>query len=155
MSFRRRNARAFTLLEVMIAVAVIGIAMLALLGLHQEDLRSVIQAQELSQAAMLAQTVMSQAELQRFPPPGVTKGDFSRYFPDGRFKNFRWQMAVVPSTVFQNIVIVNVTVFYGGDFGRKFNLVELMRNPMPPGPRMNPSLGARPPLGATSGSSQP
>ncbi|MBI3759086.1 MAG: prepilin-type N-terminal cleavage/methylation domain-containing protein, partial [Deltaproteobacteria bacterium] len=48
-----RYRHAFTLLEVMIAVAFIGIAMLALLSLHQSNLQSVIRGQDLTQASML------------------------------------------------------------------------------------------------------
>ena len=57
----------FTLLEVMIAIAVLGIALLALLSLEHQDLQSVIRGQEISRAAMLAQALMTQAELERFP----------------------------------------------------------------------------------------
>ena len=44
----RLVAAGFTLLEVMIAVAFIGIGMLALLSLHNRNLHTVIGAQELS-----------------------------------------------------------------------------------------------------------
>ena len=56
-AFAQRASRAFTLLEVMIAIAFIGIAMIALMGLHRQDLESVIRAQDLTRAAMLAQMV--------------------------------------------------------------------------------------------------
>ena len=75
-----RSRRAFTFLEVMIAVAFIGIAMLALMSLHRSDLDSVIRAQDLTRAAMLAQQVMSTAEVERFPLPGQTRGDFAHEY---------------------------------------------------------------------------
>ena len=68
-----RYRHAFTLLEVMIAVAFIGIAMLALLSLHQSNLQSVIRGQDLTQASMLAQQLMSTAEVERFPMPAALK----------------------------------------------------------------------------------
>ena len=64
---------AFTLLEVMIALAFIGIAMVALLGLHQNNLQAVIRAQDLTKASLLAQTIMSQAEVERFPLVGTSQ----------------------------------------------------------------------------------
>lgn len=126
------NARSgFTLLEVMIAVAFIGIAMLALLSLHQSNLDSVIRAQDLTSASMLAQQLMSTAEADRFPPPGQTRGDFSRDYP-GRYKNFRWEREVDVLPQFPDVRRVRVSVIYGHHFGRRFNLSEFMHNPTPP-----------------------
>jgi general secretion pathway protein I len=121
----------FTLLEVMIAVAFIGIAMLALLSLHHSNLESVIRAQDLTRASMLAQQIMSTAEVDRFPPPGQTHGDFSRDFQD-QYNNFRWQREVDVLPQFPDIRRVRVTIFFGRNFGRKFDLVEFMHNPTPP-----------------------
>jgi general secretion pathway protein I len=124
-------SRGFTLLEVMIAVAFIGIAMLALLSLHQGNLDSVIRAQELTQASMLAQQLMSTAEASRFPPPGWTRGDFSRDYP-GQYENFRWQREVDVLPQFPDMRRVSITITYGHGFERNFKVVEFMHNPTPP-----------------------
>lgn len=121
---------AFTLLEVMIAVAFVGIALIALLSLHQSDMQAVMRAQELSRAAMLAQTVMTQAEMERFPPPGDTNGDFSSLYRD-KFRNFRWQRSVTQSPLFPTVCRVEVRVFYGHRYRNRFELVEFMHNPAP------------------------
>jgi prepilin-type N-terminal cleavage/methylation domain-containing protein len=121
--------RAFTLLEVMIAVAFIGIAMLALMSLHRSDLDSVIRAQDLTRAAMLAQQVMSTAEVERFPLPGQTHGDFAHEYR-GEFANFRWEREVDVMPDFPDMRRVRVTIFYG--HSRRFNLFEYMHNPNPP-----------------------
>src|SRR5208283_3679074 len=105
-------AAAFTLIEVMIAIAFIGIALVALLGLHHTDMQSVIRGQDLTRAAMLAQALMSQAELERFPEPGQKRGDFSQSYP-GMFPNFRWQRVVDQSTLFPTVERVRVSVTYG------------------------------------------
>ena len=126
-----RYRHAFTLLEVMIAVAFIGIAMLALMSLHQSNLQSVIRGQDLTQASMLAQQLMSTAEVERFPMPGRVRGDFTRDF--GRqFKNFRWEREVTLIPQFPDMRRVRITVFYGHRFNRAFNLLEFMHNPNPP-----------------------
>jgi general secretion pathway protein I len=121
----------FTLLEVMIAVAFIGIAMLALLSLHQSNLASVIRAQDLTRAAMLAQQLMSTAEAQRFPPPGQTRGDFDHDFP-GQYPNFRWERTVDLLPQFPDVRRIRVTVLYGRHLDRHFSLLEFMHNPSPP-----------------------
>jgi type II secretion system protein I len=124
---------AFTLIEVMIAVAFIGIAMLALLSLHHTDISSVIRGQQLTQASALAQALMSQAELERFPSVGVSQGDFAQMYP-GQFQNFRWKRTVEASPVFPDIRRVQIKVFYGSGFVRGFTLTEFMHNPIPPTP---------------------
>jgi general secretion pathway protein I len=127
-----RNARnGFTLLEVMIAVAFIGIAMLALLSLHQSNLASVIRAQDLTRASMLAQQLMSTAEAERFPTPGLTRGDFSHDYP-GQYKNFRWERTVEILPQFPDLRRVRVSIIFGHHLGRRFNLLEFMHNPTPP-----------------------
>jgi len=123
--------RGFTLLEVMIAVVFIGIAMLALLSLHQNNLTSVIRAQDLTSASMLAQQLMSTAEVDRFPLVGESRGDFSRDYP-GRYANFRWEREVDALPQFPDVRRVRVSVFYGHHFGSRFNLVEFMHDPTPP-----------------------
>ncbi|MGH7932748.1 MAG: type IV pilus modification PilV family protein, partial [Candidatus Binataceae bacterium] len=125
------GANAFTLLEVMIAIAFIGIAMLALLTLHHQNLRSVVRARELTKAALLAQSVMTAAEVQRFPDLGATQGNFSNFFK-GDYSNFRWQRVVDPSSLFPDVRQVRVRIFYGPNFSQSFELVEFMHNPIGP-----------------------
>lgn len=132
--------RGFTLLEVMIAVAFIGIALLALLSLHHTDMQSVIRGQDLTKAAMLAQSIMTQAEVERFPDPGSTQGDFSSIYP-GQYPNFKWQRTVEQSPLFAQVRRIEVRIRYGPGFGRTFTLTEFLHNPNPP----PPPPGAAPP----------
>ncbi|HYB90806.1 MAG TPA: prepilin-type N-terminal cleavage/methylation domain-containing protein [Candidatus Binataceae bacterium] len=122
--------RGFTLLEVMVAMAVLGLAMLGLLGLHHQSLKSVIRGQEVSRAAMLAQAVLAQAELEQFPQLGATNGDFSSLYP-GEYPNFRWQRIVEASSTFPDVRKVRVFVFYGPQRTESFTLTEFMHNPVP------------------------
>ncbi len=122
--------QAFTLLEVMIAVAFIGFALLALLSLHHSAMQSVARTRELTQAAMLAQALMTDAEQKRFPEPGGLTGDFQKIYP-GQYPGFRWQRVVEQSTQFPDIRRVRITVFYGPSFHRTFVLTEFMHNPLP------------------------
>jgi general secretion pathway protein I len=123
-------APGFTLLEVMIAVAFIGIAMLALLTLHNRNLHSVIGAQEMSRAAVLAQALMAQAEAERYPAMGSTSGDFQRDYP-GKYPDYRWQRDVAATVGLQDLRTVTVRIFYGSNGKRTFELAEIMHNPTP------------------------
>jgi general secretion pathway protein I len=129
----RKSSLGFTLLEVMIAIAVLGVAMLALLSLHDTNLQSVIRGQELSTASSLAQSLMTNAEMERVPMIGSTQGDFQRLFP-GAYRNFRWQRSVEMSAMFPDIRKVQVVVFYGPRFRRNFSLVEFLHDPTPQTP---------------------
>ncbi len=126
----RASRAGFTLLEVMIAIAVLGIALLALLSLEHQDLQSVIRGQEISRAAMLAQALMTQAELERFPPLGTTSGNFDQMY-SGRYPNFRWTRSVEPSSTFPDLRMVEIHVLYGPNLGRNYSVVEFMHNPAP------------------------
>ena len=121
----------FTLLEVMVALAVVAIALLALLSLDHQDLQSVIRAQDLSRASMLAQALMTQVEIGPFPGVATTSGNFQSMYPK-QYPGFRWQESVTPSATFPDLRKVTIVVFYGPGFDSRFELVEFMHNPNPP-----------------------
>ncbi|MGC1677279.1 MAG: prepilin-type N-terminal cleavage/methylation domain-containing protein [Candidatus Binataceae bacterium] len=127
---KRRMRAGFTLLEVMLAMAVLGIALLALLALHHQSLQSVIHGQDISRAAQLAQAVMSAAEMERFPNVGTTKGNFESLFPK-EYPNFSWQQIVTLSGFFPDVCKVQVIVFYGPNHSKSFELTEFLHNPIP------------------------
>lgn len=127
---RQRLSEGFTLLEVMLAMAVLGIALIALLALHHQSLQSVIHGQDISRAAQLAQAVMSVAEMERFPDPGMTKGNFQSLFPN-EYPNFKWVQIVSLSGVFPDVCKVQVTVYYGPKQSKSFTLTEFLHNPIP------------------------
>lgn len=114
----------------MIAMAVLAIALLALLSLHHQSLQTVIHGQDVTRAAMLAQAVMTQAELERFPNLGVTKGDFSKLFPK-EYPSFRWERVVTASGIFPDVRKVVVTVLYGPNLSRSFSLTLYLHSPVP------------------------
>jgi type II secretion system protein I len=140
-SILSRRAHAFTLLEVMVAIAILGIALLGLLGLHHQSLQSVIRAQNATRASMLAQAVMTEAEMERFPDLGQSSGNFESSFP-GEFPDFRWQRVVEASGMFPDVRKVQVLIQYGPGFAQNFSLVEFLHSPVPPDPSELP--GARP-----------
>ena len=115
----------------MVAIAILGIALLGLLGLHHQSLQSVIRAQQSTRASMLAQAVMTEAELERYPDLGRTSGDFESSFPR-EFPDFRWQREVVASGMFPDVRKVKVVIRYGPTLSQSFALVEFLHSPVPP-----------------------
>jgi general secretion pathway protein I len=127
----RRRTRAFTLLEVMVAIAILGVALPGLLGLHHQSMQSVIRAQQMTRASMLAQAVMTEAELERYPELGLTTGNFEASFP-GEFRDFRWQRLVEASGMFPDVRKVKVLIQYGPGFTQNFSIAEFLYSPIPP-----------------------
>lgn len=119
----------FTLIEVMVSLAVVAIALVGLLGLQHSTLESVVRASDMTKAALLAQEVMTQTETGQFPNVGVTKGDFESLHPR-RYPNFRWERRVEPSAVFPEVRKVTVMIHYGPRLRRTFDLTEMIRNPL-------------------------
>jgi general secretion pathway protein I len=139
----RRRARAFTLLEVMVAIAILGIALMGLLGLQHQSMQSVIRAQQSTRASMLAQAVMTEAELERWPDLGIKSGDFESAFP-GEFQDFRWEREVAKSGTFPDVREVRVLIRYGPALRQNFALVEFLHSPLPPDPADLPAAVASP-----------
>lgn len=95
----------FTLLEVLLAIALLAIALPILLGLRNFDLDLHERARELTAATLLAQEKMLETELAGVYPIGETTGDF-RNAPLGapltvqasdRAVGYRWKRTVSPT----------------------------------------------------------
>ena len=95
----------FTLLEVLLAIALLAIALPILLGLRNFDLDLHERARELTAATLLAQEKMLETELAGVYPIGETTGDF-RTAPLGamltvqasdRAVGYRWKRTVSPT----------------------------------------------------------
>jgi general secretion pathway protein I len=92
-AFSPAAAAGFTLLEVMVAVAIVAIALVPLLRLHLLSLDATMRAQGLTTATLLAQEHM--AMLPPFPEPGEEKGGFE----DPKLVGFHWQTMVTEDEV--------------------------------------------------------
>lgn len=111
----KSNARGFTLLEVLVALAVLATAFTALLGLHLQSLRTLSREDGFSRALLLAETLAAETELEGWPELGTTQGDFEEQFP-GEATNFTWERRVeewmLPGT---REITIRVVPPYGDD----------------------------------------
>lgn len=105
----RRHADGFTLLEVLVAVAVLALALVSLLGLQVRNLALLARDQRVTDATLLARDLMTQAEIEPLPDLGVTSGDFEERYPD-RYPGLRWEREVLP-TPLADLREVRVRVF--------------------------------------------
>ena len=79
----------FTLLEVMMALAIIAIALAAVLGLQSQSVSLATEARFNTTAALLAQNKMAGIEIERSQDLISDSGDFGDDFPD-----YRWELNV-------------------------------------------------------------
>ena len=99
------DEQGFTLLEVLLAIAVLAIALPVLLGLRNFDLDLHERATEMRAATLLAQEKLLETELAGAYPIGETIGDF-RNAPLGapltvsasdRAAGYKWKRTIVPT----------------------------------------------------------
>lgn len=83
------RAGGYTLIEVIVAFAVLALGMTLLLGTLSNATRQVRWADEAGRAALHAQSVLDQAGVGEALEPGTREGQFER----GRY---RWQLAIEP-----------------------------------------------------------
>jgi general secretion pathway protein I len=105
------RASGFTLLEVLVAVAVLGIALVSLLGLHVRNIDLIDRDQRVTEATLLARGLMTEVETGPFPDLGASDGDFELDYPD-RYPDLRWEREVLTTPV-PNVREVRVRVFRG------------------------------------------
>jgi len=109
----------FTLLEVLLAIALLAIALPVLLGLRNFDLDLHARAGELTAATLLAQEKLLEVELSGTYPVGEAGGDFRNaplgtqagIFAADRAIGYRWKRTVSP-TPLESIREVRVQVFW-------------------------------------------
>ncbi|MHB8222559.1 MAG: type II secretion system minor pseudopilin GspI [Desulfurivibrionaceae bacterium] len=103
--------RGFTLLEIMIALAIIGIAMIALLSLGNRSIEVHSRLQHLTTATLLAQQKMAQSELEARSNGGTKLADGVGTFAEP-FAGYRWRIGI-STTALPAVQMVTVTVFWG------------------------------------------
>jgi general secretion pathway protein I len=113
------NAFGFTLLEVLIAMAILALALPILLGLRNWDLNLQSRATDITAATMLAQEKLIEAELSLVYPVGETNGDF-RNPPPGyqapgdvaeRAERYRWKR-IITTTPLPSVREVKIQILW-------------------------------------------
>ena len=103
----KANDQGFTLLEVLLAMAILAIALPVLLGLRNFDLDLHTQSRDMTTATLLAQEKLLETELSGVFPVGETAGDF-RTAPLGtpqsvqlteRAPGYRWKRTIVTTPI--------------------------------------------------------
>ncbi len=113
----------FTFLEVMIALTIMAIALVAALGLQSQSISLATEAKFKTTAALLAQGKM--AEIETMPPENLVdnSGDFGEDFTD-----YHWDMTVnnvvfpAANAVYEHVRQIDLTVSWGIEERYKYHL---------------------------------
>lgn len=102
----------FTLLEVMVALAIVAIALVALLGLANRSIAVNAQLQKITQATLLAQERMTEIEIEA--GRGAVQVFNEEGIFDEPFAEYRWRVSY-EDTPLPNLQMVTVTVAWGDE----------------------------------------
>ena len=108
---RVSSLKGFTLLEVLVALAVLAVALVSLLGLHNRNLLLTIRAERLSTATLLAREILTRTQLDGKEAARISDGDFGELHP-GQYPEFRWHRTV-RSTALAGLWELRVGVLWG------------------------------------------
>ncbi len=113
-----RDKTGFTLLEILVALAILSISLVVLLGLRNRDVDLVNATRQMTVATALASQKMVEVRMEGFPDLGESAGEFGEKYP-----GFRWNRVVTP-TPFDYVREVRVTVSWGQDEGEGVEVVN-------------------------------
>jgi len=114
------NFRGFTLLEVMVAVAIMAMVLVTLLGLKNSSMEDVLLMQHMTTATMLAKRAMVETTTES--KPGQTF-ELEGVFPEAEYKDYTWKKTIEPTSI-ATIIEVHVAVLWKE--GTRQEAVELV-----------------------------
>jgi len=129
-----RSRRGFTLIEVMVAAAVLGIAATALFSLLSRSLWNLRKVQDVHHYQLAAQEMMNRVSLlTNLPPGGRVEGPVKNADGSER-QNVRWVVTVspwIPEKLDNNppeaVMKVDVEVVWPGQFGQRSLKLETVK----------------------------
>ena len=125
----------FTLLEVMVAVAIIAISFVSLIGSQTQSISIAEIARFETSAAMLARGKIAELEIEEFETLSSSSGEF-----EGDFAGFNWQTTVEDLTEEETDIVnaeemlklVNLTVSQGAGKGMSYQVSTVIMKKIEP-----------------------
>ncbi len=118
--------RGFTLLEVLVALAIIAFAIVGLLGLHARNIQIIARDQSMTRATLLGRELISQIQFQVSTNGMQDLGDSQGTF-DG-YPGYRWERRVLPTGLDEMREVV-VRVIWDENNPSACELVYFVRDP--------------------------
>ncbi len=117
------RSKGFTLLEVMVAVMILGFVIVSLLGLKNRSMQDVMLAERMTSATLLAKRVMTETLAPAGMGSQLAPMEDEGEFPEPEFKDFTWKKIVAP-TPLPTVMEVRVAVLWKE--GERDEQVELV-----------------------------
>ena len=105
-SSRGRRPAGFTLLEVIVSLAIMGVGLVAVLEAYGAAMRLSVQDEFLTTATLLATGKMQEVMKETYITVGTDEGAFGDEFED-----FRWTVEIADSEI-EGLELVTVTVYW-------------------------------------------
>ncbi|HTP05432.1 MAG TPA: prepilin-type N-terminal cleavage/methylation domain-containing protein [Nitrospirota bacterium] len=115
-----RTQWGFTLLEVMVAVAILAMVLVTLMGVKNGSTRDVMLADHITTATLLAKRMMTQTLLTGTLGPSEDEGEF----PEDEFKDYTWKKTISLTPLEVKLLEVRVAVLWKE--GERQEMVELV-----------------------------
>jgi len=119
------QSNGFTLLEVMVAMAILAMVLVTLLGLKNKSTQNVMLSERITTATLLAKRKMTETLVIARTGTVVQKEDEGE-FPEEDFKNYTWKTAIAPVPIDINVKIIEVRVAVLWKEGERQEQVELV-----------------------------
>jgi len=110
----------FTLLEVMVAVAIMAFVLISLLGLQSKGVQDVMLAEHITTATLLAKRQMTDATMVKPRLPLTEEGQF----PEEEFKEYTWMKTISPTPLAQIMEVRIAVLWKQGEHQEKVELVS-------------------------------
>lgn len=123
-AIRNPQLNGFTLLEVMVAVAILGMVLVTLLGVKNRSMQDVMLADHITIATMLATHKMNETLLSPATRTIVQKEDEGE-FPEEEFKDYVWKRVISQLQPLENVKVTEVLVAVLWKEGERQEMVEL------------------------------
>ncbi|NTW66037.1 MAG: hypothetical protein HGB21_06970 [Nitrospirae bacterium] len=112
------------MLEVMVAVAILGMVLVSLIGLQNRGMEDVMLADHITTATLLATRKMNETLLAPSTRMTVQKEDEGE-FPEEEFKDYAWKQSISLLQPLENVKVTEVRVAVLWMEGERQEMVEL------------------------------
>jgi general secretion pathway protein I len=123
-ALRTSHLKGFTLLEVMVAVAILGMVLVSLIGLQNRSMQDVVLADHITTATLLAKRKMNE-NLVTVGTRTVFQQEDEGDFPEEEFKEYTWKQSISQLQPLENVKITEVRVAVLWKEGERQEMVEL------------------------------
>lgn len=124
-AIRNPQSKGFTLLEVMVAVAILGMVLVTLLGVKNRSMQDVMLADHITTATLLATRKMNE-NLVTAGTRTIFQKEDEGDFPEEEFKDYTWKESISQLQPLENVRITEVRVAILWKEGERQEMVELL-----------------------------